>query len=479
MELVSELAQGFLTLLSPLVLAVWALGLVTGIVAGFLPCLSPAGALALQVPLGAIMALNFDARSPAVFVAALAYGTLYGRALAAVNQSPPDKAASASLPKGERPILFATLIAGVVVTAAAGVCMAAFGRQIGLQFGPAEIVGLLVFLLLGGAAFSRGSAASALAIIVLGLILGLVGTDIETGVARFIFGIGAFDDGLSAVDAALGLFLIANVIDDLSRPRTSSGAAAVAPERPVLGFWPGAILAVFAGFLPTNGATFATTVGAARSRPAASALDPASQSSVANTLRAAMLSDIRLSVSLIPVFLLLVPVDAVTPFLRNIAYAQAVMMGGKNVMANLPPVAWLVFAALILAHVVPLIIVLRLAAVRWRPITIDARVVALLLVAAACFASWQLNDEHALAHVGIMLGFGLVGYTMIRAGFDRSLLFFALVIALRLEENTRRSLLLSRGDLTTFMQRPISAALLLAGILLFVVARTLRHRRLV
>ncbi len=480
MELVSELAQGFLTLLSPLVLAVWALGLVTGIVAGFLPCLSPAGALALQVPLGALMALDFNARSPAVFVVAVAYGTLYGRALAAVNQSAPDKADSASLPKEGRPILFATLIAGVVVTAAAGVCMAAFGRQIGLQFGPAEIVGLLVFLLLGGAAFSRGSAASAFAIIVLGLILGLVGTDIETGVARFTFGIGAFDDGIGAVDAALGLFLIANVIDDLSRPRTSSEAvAAVALARPVLGFWPAAILAVLAGFLPTNGATFATTVGAARSRLAPSVLDPASQGSVTNTLRAAMLSDIRLSVSLIPVFLLLVPVDAVTPFLRNIAYAQAVMMGGKNVMANLPPVAWLVFAALILAHVVPLIIVLRLAAVRWRPITIDARVVALLLVAAACFVSWQLNDEHAVGHVGIMLGFGLVGYTMIRAGFDRSLLFFALVIALRLEENTRRSLLLSRGDFTTFMQRPISAALLLAGILLFVVARTLRHRRLV
>lgn len=197
------------------------------------------------------------------------------------------------------------------------------------------------------------------------------------------------------------------------------------------------------------------------------------------TLRAAMLSDIRLSVSLISIFLLLVPVDAMTPFLRNIVQVEAVMMGGKDVMANLTPIAWLVFTTLMLARVVPLILVLHPAAVRWRPITIDVRIVALLLVAIACFVSWQLHDEPATVHVCVMLAFGLIGSAMIRGGFDRSLMFFTFVIALPLEENIRRSLLISRGDLTTFVQRPISAGLLLAGVLLFVVARTLRHRRLI
>jgi putative tricarboxylic transport membrane protein len=481
MELLSGFAHGFTTLLSPLVLASCLLGLVTGIVAGFLPCLSPAGALALQVTFGALMALSFDVQSPAVFVVAFAYGTLYGRALAGINHNVDGRAGSTSLPKDERPILFATLLAGVVVTAAAGVCVTTFGHPIALQLGPAEMVALLVFLLLGGAAFGRGSATSALAMVMLGFLLGLVGTDIETGVARLTFGISALDDGFGRIDAALGLFVIANVIDDLVRSRTSSelAPAAPAPQRSMRGFGTATTLAILAGFLPANGATFATTVGAARSRPTISPFDPASQGSVANTLRAAMLSDIRLSVSLIVVFLLLLPVDAVTPFLRNIVYAQAVMMGGKDVMANLAPIAWLVFATLIVAHIVPLIIVSRLAAARWRPITIDARVVAPLLVAAACFVSWQLHDEYAAVHVCIMLAFGLAGYAMIRAGFDRSLLFFALVIALRLEENIRRSLLISRGDLTVFTERPISMGLLLAGVLLFVFARTLRHRRVI
>jgi putative tricarboxylic transport membrane protein len=480
MELVSGLAHGFATLLSPLVLAAGVLGLVTGIVAGFLPCLSPAGALALQVTLGALMVVSFGVQSPAVFVVAFAYGTLYGRALAAINSSTPDEADSASLPKGERPILFASLLANIVVTAAVGVFIAVFGRGVGIQFGPPEITSLMVFLLLGGAAFGRGSAASAVAMVVLGLLLGLIGTDIETGAARFTFGIDALDDGLGRIDVALGLFVIANVIDDLVRRRRSSEpTAAATPERPVRGFWSTTILAVLAGFLPTNGATFATTVSAARSRPAASPFDPASQGSVAHMLRAAMLSDIRLSTSLIVVFLFLLPVDAVTPFLRNIVYAQAVMTGGKDVMANLTPIVWLVFATLIVAHVVPLIIVMRLAAVHWRPITIDARIVAPILVAAACFVSWQLHDEYAVVHVCIMLAFGLAGYAMIRSGFDRTLLFFALVIAMRFEENIRRSLLISRGDPMPFLQRPIPAGLLLAGVLLFVVARTLRDRRVI
>jgi putative tricarboxylic transport membrane protein len=477
MELVSGLAHGFTTLLSPLVLAAWALGLVTGIVAGALPCLSPAGALALQAPVAVYMGLSFGLQSPAVFVVAFAYGTLYGRTFAAVNQSTPNSTDSASLPKGELPSLFATLLVGVVVTAAVGVCITSFGRHITMQLGPAEMVGLMVFLLLGGVAFGRGSAPSTLAMVVLGLLLGLVGTDIETGEARLTFGIAALDEGLGGASVALGLFVIANVIDDLSRTWSSEPSTAAA--RPAHGFWSATILALLAGFLPANGRTFATTVSAARSRPAASLFDPASQGSVTEILRAAMLSDIRLSVSLIPVFLLLLPVDAMTPFLRNIIQAQAMLMGGNDVMANLTPIAWLVFATLILAHVVPLIIVMRLAAVRWRPITIDVRIVALLLVSAACFAMWQLHDEDALAHICIMFAFGLVGYAMIRAGFDRSLMFFAFVIAARLEENIRRSLLISRGDLTTFLERPISAGLLLAGVLLFVAARALRHRRLI
>jgi putative tricarboxylic transport membrane protein len=478
MELVSGLAHGFATLASPLVLAAWALGLVSGIVAGFLPCLSPAGALALQAPVAVSMALSFGTRSPVVFAIAFAYGTLHGRALAAINQNASGEADNPSLPKEGRRRLFALLAASTVVVAIVGLCLGGL-RSFVLQFGPTEIAALMVFLLLGGAAFGRGSAASALAMVVLGLLLAIVGTDIETGEARLTFGVTALDDGLGGTSVALGLFVIANVIDDLARTWSNESPTAVAPARPGHGVWPATVFAVLAGFLPTNGATFATTVGAARSRPSGSLFDPASQGSVTDTLRAAMLSDIRLSVSLIPIFLLLLPIDAVTPFLRNIVSFQAMMMGGGNVMANLMPIAWLVFAALILAHVVPLILVMRLAAVRWRPIAIDARIVAPLLVAAACFVSWQLHDEFVAVHIGIMFAFGLVGYAMIRAGFDRSLMFFAFVIALRFEENIRRSLLISRGDTTIFMQRPISVGLLLAGVLLFVVARALRARRVI
>jgi len=452
MELMSGLAQGFTTLLSPLVLAACVLGLVAGIVAGFLPCLSPSGALALQGSLAGSVAVSFGVRSPAVFVVAFAYGTLYGRALAAINQGAAGLADRPPLASSERPRLFATVLAGVVVSAAAAVFTAGIGRDIVQEFGPFEIVGLMLFLLLGGAAFARGSAAGALAIVVLGLLFGLVGTDIASGTARLTFGIERLEDGFGVVEVALGLFVVANIIDDLIRPRTSAQPATVAaPERPAYGVLPAAIVAALAGFLPTNGSTFATTVGAARSRPASSMLDPARQGSVVDTLRAAMLSDIRLSVSLIAIFLLLLPVDAATPFFYNVVFPQAALMGGKDVMTSVAAVGGLVFATLILAHVVPPIIVSYLAAFRWRPISIDARIVAVVLLAAACLEFWPLNGAGVIAHICIMLAFGAIGYAMLRGGFDRSLMFFSLVIALRLEENIQRSLLVSHGDVAVFL----------------------------
>lgn len=170
MELVSGFAHGFATLLSPLVLVAWALGLVTGIVAGALPCLSPAGALALQAPVAALIGLSFGVQSPVVFVVAFAYGTLYGRALAAINQNARSQADSASLPKNGWRILLSSFLATIVVAAAVAVSITtSFGHHITMQLGPAEMVGLMAFLLLGGAAFGHGSAARALAMVVLGL----------------------------------------------------------------------------------------------------------------------------------------------------------------------------------------------------------------------------------------------------------------------------------------------------------------------
>src|SRR5262249_45914530 len=145
-----------------------------------------------------------------------------------------------------------------------------------------------------------------------------------------------------------------------------------------------------AGFLPTNGETFAATVGARRTRDRAGLLDPASQSGTAGILRAALLSDIRLSASLIPLFLWFVPVDAIAVLLRGIANAQAQI---TNAVTDRAPIAWLMAATLVLAHLVPVALVVGLSKVRWQPIRIDVRVVAPVLAIAACFVVWMQDFD--------------------------------------------------------------------------------------
>jgi TctA family transporter len=168
----------------------------------------------------------------------------------------------------------------------------------------------------------------------------------------------------------------------------------------------------------------------------------------------------------------LLPVDATTALLRGTVNGQAML---TQTVADLSPIAWLAGATLAFAHVVPLALVAVLARFPWRPIRVDVRVIAPLLALSACVMTWSLHGADWSA-VGIMLIFGLIGYAMIRGGFDRSLMFFAFAVEQTFEENIRRTLLLTRGDATAYLQRPISAVLLLAGILLFVGVRWWRRR---
>jgi putative tricarboxylic transport membrane protein len=163
-----------------------------------------------------------------------------------------------------------------------------------------------------------------------------------------------------------------------------------------------------------------------------------------------------------------------TVLLRGIADAQAQI---SNTITNRTAIAWLMAATLVLAHVVPVALVAGLAKVRWRPIRIDVRIVAPVLATAACVVVWWAHDFDPSAIV-VMLAFGLLGYAMVRCGLDRQLLFIAFAFGATLEENIRRALLITRGDALPYLERPISATFLIAGVLIFVVARVWRSRQL-
>jgi putative tricarboxylic transport membrane protein len=483
MDFGAALAQGFAILLSPSGLAACIIGLIAGTVIGFLPGISSLGGLALTIlllwPLQATDAFkeptSVAAFAGAVFIVSFVYGALYGRGLAAINQraSETRKLVAKDLPN--QSLMIFGVVAGVVVAGVAG--MVAAGWKLQFYLGPAEYASIVIFILLAGAAFSSGSITTALAIAVFGLLLNLVGSDLETGGPRLTFGVPGLANGISPLVVAVGLFGVASAIYGLDQVGVATrGRTMAAPDVPLPKLILKSLIGIPAGLLPTNGAAVVSSVPERRTRSGADPLDPASQTNIGEIVCATIASDLRLSVSLIPVLTLLIGFDAISTLLPNMIFSW----GGRwaapaAVQAAATTKAWLVCATLILLHAMPLTMLAFWKCFRWSPIRIDVRVVAPLILACCCATTYSWNNS--TIDIGLMFVFGAIGYFMILANLDRSLLFLGLILGSSFEENVRRAMLIARGDTTVFLTRPISAGFLIAGAVVLVAALVWRISR--
>jgi putative tricarboxylic transport membrane protein len=483
MDFGAGLGQGFAILLSPSGLAACIIGLIAGAVVGFLPGISSLGGLALTIlllwPLQATHAFreptSVAAFAGAIFIVSFVYGALYGRGLAAINQraSETRKLVAKDLPN--QSLMIFGVVAGVVVAGVAGVAgMVAGGWR--FYLGPAEHASIGIFILMAGVAFSSGSITTALAIAVFGLLLSLVGSDPETNAHRLTFGVPDLVHGISPLVVAVGLFGVASAIYGLDQVGVARGRTMAAPDVPLPKLILRSLIGIPAGLLPTNGAAVVSSVPERRTRSGADPLDPASQTNIGEIVCATIASDLRLSVSLVPVLTLLIGFDAVSTLLPNMIFSWGGRWAGQEaVQAAATTKAWLVCATLILLHAVPLTMLAFWKFFRWNPVRIDVRVVAPLILACCCATTYSWNNR--TIDVGLMFVFGAIGYFMILANLDRSLLFLGLFLGPGLEENIRRAILIARGDTTAFLTRPISAGFLIAGAVVLVAALVWRISR--
>src|SRR5262245_29714650 len=361
MDFGAALGQGFAILLSPSGLAACIIGLIAGTVIGFLPGISSLGGLVLAVLLLALLQptafkepTSVAGFAGAVFIVSYVYGTLYGRGLAAINQraSETRKLVAKDLPN--QSLMIFGVIAGVVVAGVAGIVPAgivAAGWK--PQFSPAEYASIAIFILLAGAAFSSGSITTALAIAVFGLLLSVLGSDLETGQPRLTFGVPGLVNGISWLVIAVGLFGVASAIYGLDQVGGARGRTMATPDVPLPRLIFKSLIGIPAGLLPTNGAAVVSSVSERRARTGADPLDPASQTNIGEIVCATIASDLRLSVSLVPAFTLLIGFDVISAQLANLPF----FWGGA--WAAVTTKAWLVCATLMLLHAVPLTMLAR------------------------------------------------------------------------------------------------------------------------
>jgi TctA family transporter len=339
--------------------------------------------------------------------------------------------------------------------------------------------------LIAAVVLAHGSVAKSLAMVLLGLLLGLVGIDVSSGVARMTFGIAALSDGLDFVPIAMGLFGLGEIIANLERPAArrvvSQSIRSLIPSWADLrAAFPavvrGTALGSVLGVLPGGGAalppfsSYALEKKLARdpSRFGKGAIEGVAGPEAANNAGA--------QTSFIPLLTLGIPANALMALMIGALMMQGIQPG-PQIMTEQPKLVWGVIASMWIGNLMLLIINLPLVGLWVRLLKVPYRLMFPAILIFCCIGIYSINNNPG--DVLLTAFFGGVGYLLYKVGFEPAPLLLGFVLGRLMEEKLRQALVLSRGSFATFVERPVSAGLLLVALAVLVVAvlPAVRRRR--
>ncbi|GEP05209.1 tripartite tricarboxylate transporter permease [Methylobacterium oxalidis] len=490
-DLVSNLGLGFSIALSLQNLALCFLGCLVGTLIGVLPGVGPIATIAMLLPI----TFGLDPVGALIMLAGIYYGAQYGGSTTAILVNIPGEATSvittldghqmarqgrAGIALGIAAI--GSFCAGTVAT----MLIAAIGApltRLALVFGPAEYFALMVMGLVFAVVLARGSILKAVAMILVGILLATVGTDLETGQERLTFGLAFLTDGIDFSVLAMGLFGIAEILRNLDHTETRDVVrqhiGRLLPGRAELRQAAGPILRGTAigstlGILPGNGAvlgpfaayTVEKRIARDPSRFGRGAIEGVAGPESANNAGA--------QTSFIPLLTLGIPPNAVMALMVGAMTIHGIVPG-PGVMTKNPNLFWGMIASMWLGNLMLLIINLPLVGVWVRLLKVPYR---LMFPAILMFCAIGIYSINALpTDVMLIALFGLIGYALIKFGFEPAPLLLGFVLGKLMEEYLRRALTLSRGDAMVFLERPICAGLFAISIIMLVAALTPSLRR--
>jgi putative tricarboxylic transport membrane protein len=492
-DLIAHLGLGFSVALGLQNLGLAFVGCLVGTLIGVLPGVGPIATIAMLLPI----TFGLDPVGALIMLAGIYYGAQYGGSTTAILVNIPGEATSvvttldghqmarqgrAGVALGIAAIgsFFAGTVATLVI-AALGVPL----TKLALLFGPAEYFSLMAMGLVFAIVLARGSVLKAFAMILLGVLMSTVGSDIETGEPRLTLGIDFLADGIDFAVLAMGLFGIAEVLRNLDQTETRDvdrhTIGRLLPDKadfrqaagPILrGTAVGAIL----GILPGNGAVLGPF--AAYSIEKRLAKDPSrfGRGAIEGVAGPESANNAGAQTSFIPLLTLGIPPNAVMALMVG-AMTIHNIVPGPQVMTRSPNLFWGMIASMWIGNLMLLIINLPLVGLWVRLLKVPYRLLFPAILMFCCIGIYSINS---LPTDVMMIGiFGLVGYALVRLDFEPAPLLLGFVLGKLLEEYLRRALLISHGDPAVFIERPVSAALLAtAGILLVLaVLPTVRKSR--
>jgi len=486
MELLNNLALGFSVALSLTNLLYALMGALLGTLIGVLPGLGPVATIAMLLP--SIYAL--DATPALIMLAGIYYGAQYGGSTTAILINVPGESASvvtaidgyqmarrgragAALAAAGLGSFFAGTVATLIVAAFAPPL-----TELAFKFGPAEYFSLMVLGLIGAVVLASGSLIKAIGMIILGLLLGQINTDVISGVPRYSFDIPELTDGIGFVAIAMGIFGFGEIIMNLSRPAEHREVF----TKDVKGLWPtfddfkraypavlrGTTLGSILGVLPGGGALLAsfaayTLEKKSRGKPGEV---PFGQGNIRGIAGPESANNAGAQTSFIPMLTLGIPPNAVMALMVGAMTIKGIQPG-PQVMTSNPQLFWGLIASMWVGNFMLIILNLPLIGIWIKLLTVPYRFLYPAILSFCCIGLYTLNNNNFDVFMAAI--FGVIGVAFYKLGCEPAPLLLGFILGPMMEENLRRALLLSRGDWTTFVTRPLSAALLLGAVAMIVV----------
>jgi len=474
----TSLAGGLLVAVQPINLLLCFVGVVLGTLVGVLPGIGPVVTISLLLPI----TFGMEPVTALIMLAGIYYGAQYGGSTTAILLKLPGETAAvlttldgnAMARKGRAGAALGisaigSFVAGIIGTLAV-VFMSPALVSVALSFGPAENVALMVLGLVAAVMVAQGSPVAAVAMLVTGLLLGTVGTDISTGISRYTFGVPELLDGINFVVVAMGIYGFGEIIANLE-------SASAAPQQKVTGTigsvyptrddfrrsWKavlrGSFIGSAVGFLPglgtSAGAFAAYTTEKKLSKhphlfgtglPEGVAAPESANNAAAQT-------------NFIPLLTLGLPSGAVMALMAGAMMIHGIVPG-PQVMTTRPELFWGLIASMFVGNAMLLLLNLNLVRIWVRVLAIPYRVLFPIVMLLCAIGIYSLNNSA----FDILLAaiFGVIGYIFIKLRLEPAPLLMGFVLGPMLEENLRRAMQLGRGDPMVFLQKPISAGLLAA-----------------
>lgn len=478
MDLVSSLLLGLETVVSPENLLACFLGALIGTLIGVLPGIGPVQTLAILLPTTFVL----PPVSALIMLAGIYYGAQYGGSTTSILMNLPGEASSvvtcldghqmARQGRGGTALAVAawgSFGAGCFATVVLAL-LAVPLSQLAIRFGPAEYFSLMVFGLVGSIVLASGSILKAVGMILLGLLLGTIGTDVTTGVKRFCFHIPELADGIGFVALAMGLFGIAQILDALEREEKREVI-----KQKLAGFWltrkdirdalpaalRGTLCGSLLGILPGGGAILASFTAYILEKKISREPQTFGQGNIKGVAAPESANNAAAQTSFVPLLTLGIPSNVVLAMMAGAMMIHGIQPGPRVITSN-PSLFWGVVVSMWMGNLMLLLLNLPLIGIWVRVLSVPYKLLYPAILAFCCVGIYAVNNN--TFDIGLTALLGLLGYVFLRLDCEPAPLILGFVLGPMMEENLRRALLISRGDPGVFITSPLSMAFLVLAI---------------